>query len=254
MVARGTKAWEETAPALVDDPGSAGNADSGPEFVIRANTGIPGVDWLRADEVIVPPGFDERKTRGPAAYLRPLIFSRQLMLKNEFRDPAALVVQYEHEPDHMTLERVLNRVLSPHFDFIAIGGRPEGYGPSRILITPVVDWKDAFDIVFDDSILVLIVPHVSAGVRWEAEQLVARRALGKTLFVMPPTWKGFDADAMWTDGRALLAAHGLRLPPYDPAGMFVRLDPNGVVAESWPFEVVWSNTLVERIEHLLPQT
>ena len=158
----------------------------------------------------------------------------------------------------MTLEGVLNRVLAPHFAFIAIGGRPEGYGPTRILLPAGLDWKEVFNLHFENSILapilVLIVPHDSGGVSWEAEQLVARRALGKTLFVMPPASRRFDADAMWTAGRTLLADSGLRLPPYDPAGMFVRLHPDGAFAESWPFEVVWSNTLIERIEHLLPQT
>jgi tetratricopeptide (TPR) repeat protein len=273
VFARETEVWAKTTLALADveraletkedlytqvlhayvgDPAFAG----GHELVGRASAGIQHIDQMRGGEVIVPRGFDERKTRGPAAYLRPLITSGRLVLQNKFRDPAALVVQYEREPDQMTLEGALNRVLAPHFDFIAIGGRPEGYGPTRILLPAGLDWKDVFNLHFENSILapilVLIVPHVSDGVRWEAEQLVARRALGKTLFVMPPTSKRFDADAMWTDGRTLLADHGLRLPPYDPAGMFVRLDPDGAVAESWPFEVVWSNTLVERIEHLLP--
>ncbi len=274
VFARGTEAWAQTTLALADverplktkeglyaqvvrsfveDPGLAGDLDNAAELVIRASTGIQNVDRIRGGEVIVAPGFGERKTRGGVAYLRPLITSGELTLKNKFRDPAALAVQYEREPGHMTLEGVLNRVLSPHFDVIAIGGRPEGYGPSRILMTPDLDWKGVFNIVFDLSILVLIVPHKSDGVRWEAEQLVARRALGKTLFVMPPTSRRFDADAMWKKGRKLLANYRLRLPRYDPAGMFVHLDPDGAVAESWPFEVVWSNTLVERIEHLLPK-
>jgi hypothetical protein len=85
------------------------------------------------------------------------------------------------------------------------------------------------------------------------EQLVARRALRKTLFVMPPASERFDVAAMWAAGCTLLADYGLRLPPYDPAGMFVRLNPHGAVAESWPFEIIWSNTIVERIEHLLPK-
>jgi tetratricopeptide (TPR) repeat protein len=280
VVARGTKEWANTTLALADaeraletkedlyvqvldafadDPGFACDvdADLAADLAERASAGIQQIDRMRAGEVIVPPGFDERKTRGAAAYLRPLITSGRLMLQNKFRDPSALVVQYEREPDQMTLEGVLNRVLAPHFDFLAIGGRPEGYGPSRILMTPGIDWKDVFKIFFEDSalapILVLIVPHRSDGVHWEAKQLIERRALDKTLFVMPPTSERFNAAAMWTDGRLLLADHGLQLPPYDPAGMFVRLHPNGAVAESWPFEIVWSNTLVERIDHLLPQ-
>ena len=83
---------------------------------------------MRGGEVIIPPGFDERKTRGTAAYLRPLITSGRLVLQNEFRDPTALVVQYEREPDQMTLEGVLNRVLAPHFAFIAIGAGPKDTG------------------------------------------------------------------------------------------------------------------------------
>jgi hypothetical protein len=247
--------YNQVVCAFVEDPEFADGTDVDfvAEIVYRASTGIQRVDRMRGGEVIVPPGFDERGTRGGVAYLRPLITSGHLMLKNEFRDPAALVVQYEHEPDHMTLEGVINRVLAPHFDVIAIGGRPEGYGPSRILMPPDLDWKNAFNIVFDLSILVLIVPHDSEGVSWEAEQLVARRALGKTLFVMPPTSRHFDADTMWTEGRTLLAAHRLHLPPYDPAGRFIRLGPDGMVAESWPFEVVWLNTLTKHIEHLLPR-
>ena len=60
--------------AYVGDPAFAG----GYELVGRASTGIQDIDRMRGGEVIIPPGFDERKTRGTAAYLRPLITSGRL--------------------------------------------------------------------------------------------------------------------------------------------------------------------------------
>jgi hypothetical protein len=280
VFSRGTEEWAETTIALAgversletkedlyeqvlqafDDVSDfAGGPNSGHdvEAVVLATNGIERIDRMRGGEVILPPGFEERETRGAAVYLRPLITSGRLMLRNCFRNHAALVVQYEHEPDQITLEGVLNRILAPQFSLVSIGGRPEGYGPPRLVGSAGFDWKGLFNFIFDEHpvapVLVLIVPHVSDGVRWEVEQLIARQALGMTLFVMPPMSERFDAGAMWTEGRTLLADHGLRLPAYDPTGMFVRLDPDGGVAESWPFEVAWSNTLVEQIEHLLPK-
>jgi len=70
--------------------------------------------------------------------------------------------------------------------------------------------------------------------------------------VMPPLTEHLDVATMWEEGRALLGELELRLPRYDGEGMFVHLDADGQVSSSWPFDVVWSDTLLPRLTPLLP--
>jgi hypothetical protein len=245
--------YQDVVDALVEDFTFRGASEERSlEFGARATEGvqIAGRE-LMGGEVIVPEGFDDRKTLGPLIYLRPLMTSGRLILPNRFKDPAGLTVQYEREPEEMTLEGVLNRILAEHFSVVTLGGRPEGYGPSRIVIRD--NWKQVFDFVLRDCVLIMIVPHVSGGVRWEVEQLLDREVLDKTLVVMPPRSAHFDAGAMWAEGSELFAGLGLHLPPYDDEGMFMLLGADGDVSESWSFNVVWSNSLLARLEPLLPQ-
>ena len=139
--------YQDVVDALVEDFTFRGASEERSlEFGARATEGvqIAGRE-LMGGEVIVPEGFDDRKTLGPLIYLRPLMTSGRLILPNRFKDPAALTVQYEREPEEMTLEGVLNRILAEHFSVVTLGGRPEGYGASRIVIRD--NWKQVFDFV-----------------------------------------------------------------------------------------------------------
>jgi hypothetical protein len=100
--------------------------------------------------------------------------------------------------------------------------------------------------------VVILVPHQSEGVSWEVDRLVAEGRLTKTVFLMPPLANDFDVPAMWTEATAMMVSRGLTLPAYDPAGLIFQLGPEGGITESWPFEVVWTGTLINRLDHLLP--
>jgi hypothetical protein len=204
---------------------------------------------------ILPPGHRERTRRAEAVYLRPFVSSGRLVLRNAFRDPASLTVQFEREPEEMTLEAVLYRVLGGDLLFSAVGGHPEGYGLGRIytIVGESDTWRELVRGLVGRVQLIFIVPHLSEGVRWEIGQLTGEGALPRTLWVMPPTSPHFDVEAMWADAQPMLAELGLSLPRYDPAGMLMRVGHEGAVVESWPFEDVWTGILLQRIEHLLPQ-
>jgi len=245
--------YQQVIDALLADF-TLGGADQKRSLTIyvRAAEGIQIAGrQLMGGEVVVPDGFDERTTLGSLIFLRPLITSGRLVVRNRFQRPTALTVRYAREPEEVTLEGALNRILAEHFSVVSIGGRPESYGPSRLL-TGDDDWKRVFDFVLEDCVLVMLVPHVSDGVRWEVEQLIARNLLHKTIFVMPPLTEHLDVATMWEEGRALLGELELRLPRYDGEGMFVHLDADGQVSSSWPFDVVWSDTLLPRLTPLLP--
>jgi tetratricopeptide (TPR) repeat protein len=224
------------------------------ELLARADDGVRRTEFRLYGEPILPPGERERERRAEAVYLRPLVSSGRLVLRNAFRDPASLAVQFKREPEEMTLEAILYRVLGGDLLFTSVGGRPEGYGVTRVYTTADdgTQWREIVRLAVERAQLVFIVPHLSEGVRWEIGYLIEQGALPRTLWVMPPASPHFDVEAMWIEAEPMLAELGLALPRYDPAGMLVQVGPEGTMVESWPFEDVWTDALLDRIEHLLP--
>src|SRR6185369_9020526 len=150
--------YQQVIDALLADF-TLGGADQKRSLTIyvRAAEGIQIAGrQLMGGEVVVPDGFDERTTLGSLIFLRPLITSGRLVVRNRFQRPTALTVRYAREPEEVTLEGALNRILAEHFSVVSIGGRPESYGPSRLL-TGDDDWKRVLDFVLEDCVLVMLV-------------------------------------------------------------------------------------------------
>jgi hypothetical protein len=183
-----------------------------------------------------------RPDRGRLLYLRPLVSSGSLRLANAFRDPGALEVQFDVEPETLTLEAALYRVLGPAFEFTTIGGAADGLGATRLFSAGGLGWQEQFDLMVRSATVIAMVPHDSPGVQWELEQLRGRGLLGRCLFIQPPGSAG-----LVTGGARLLARLGIGSPAYEPSGQLFRVDAGGSLRDVLPFEEVWAGTLAGRL-------
>lgn len=195
----------------------------------------------------------ETKKRRQLLYLRPLLSAGQLLLPNQCL-ANAFRASYRTEPDNITLEALLYRALGVELDVISLGGRPEGYGATRMIAAAGgTEWQSTLKLLEETVDLILMVPNLSEGVRWEIELLSERRSLGKTLFVMPPLATDIDVPRLWAEATPMMAEYGLDLPTYQPHGIIFSFGPDGKVAERWEFGLLWKNKLLSAIEHLLPK-
>jgi hypothetical protein len=244
-------AGENTAP-LPKEENTDQHRKALREFGARAISGIQSIDRLRSGSPIVPAKYLNRAKRGMLLYLRPLLSASSLQLPNRCVS-GAFEVGFEREPDQLTLEALLYRALGTELNFMSLGGRPEGYGGTRLMMAAGgEDWRSLLPTLDKTTDLIVMVPHVSEGVRWELEYVVRTGALSRTLFIMPPHSTDTDVEAMWSGAVAILEEHNLRPPNYRSQGAILRFGPDGSVAEEWDFDTLWKNTLLREIEHLLP--
>jgi tetratricopeptide (TPR) repeat protein len=223
------------------------------DLVMKAIARIRWIERRGYAEPTVPPGFRERKRRGNLLFLRPLITSGHLTLENRCEVPA-FEVTFDPEPRQITLESLLYRVVGPELLFMALGGRPEGFGGDRlIMVAGGTEWHAMIEFLAEQASLIAMVPHVSEGVRWEVELLVRTGKIERTLMIMPPASTDTDAAAMWSGASGMMREHGLRLPVFRSTGAVLRFGAGGAVAEEWSFDTLWKNTFVREIEHLLPE-
>lgn len=242
----------ENTPPLPEGERSEQHIEALGGLGMRAIQALQDIDRLRDGSPVIPTGYLDRPMRGKLLYLRPLLSAGHLHLKNRCV-PGAFVVGYEREPDELSLEALLYRALVSELNFMTLGGRPEGYGGTRIIMAAGgEDWSSMLPDLEKDADIVLVVPHVSEGVRWEIEYLAQKGALDKTLFIMPPPSTDTDVEAMWSGAAALMAECGLIVPGYRPRGAILRFGHDGSVAEEWEFDTLWDNTFLREINHLLP--
>lgn len=218
-----------------------------------AMASLRSIDQSKGGEPIVPAGILEADRRGELLYLRPLLSAGRLLLPNR-SVAGAFKIGYPTEPENITLESLLYRVLAVEMSFMSLGGRPEGYGATRfIMATGGTEWQSTLKILEKTAELILMVPHLSDGVRWELKLLSERGSLSKTLFIMPPLATDVDVPKLWAEATPMMNEYGLEIPPYRPDGRILRFAPDGKVAEQWDFELLWKNDLLPAIEHLLPK-
>lgn len=216
------------------------------ELQFLDRTGIP--------QPRTPVGFAMRKTLGRVVFLRPMISSRNLVLENRFRNPRVFAVQFEVEPTVLPLESALYRALGENLDFQTVGGAPEGLGATRFYRIGGEGWKNLVSSMLATADIILMLPLDSSGVRWELEQIVESRALAKVVFIMPPGSSRLDMGMLWDRALLMVRDYGLEMPSFRDDGLIFRLGEDGRAVESFSFDVVWDNTLFQRLAPLLPAT
>lgn len=175
---------------------------------------------LSAPDDAEPPPF--------AVYLRPFSVTGRLMVSNRrLRGLPFMPRYYAHEAE-MEFERVLAAALPPDLPLLALGRPGEAIGAGRIAVPDEV-WKPMFQRLIEQARWIVMIPSDQGETRWEVQQLVAQRRLGKTIFIMPPSLKRgpIDLPDYWVRVRRGLAPDGVSLPAYTPAGQVFRLGRGG---------------------------
>jgi tetratricopeptide (TPR) repeat protein len=241
----------ENMPPLTKEDQASDIGGAIGELTIRAIVGIQSIDRLKDGEPVVPRNLFETEKRGQLFYLRPLLNAAGLRLPNQCI-ANAFTVGYRVEPDNITLEALLYRALAVELNSLSLGGRPDGYGSTRMIIAAGgTNWRSTLKELEERSDLIFMVPHLSEGVRWELELLIKRRALGKTLFVMPPLATDIDVAKLWAEAALMMGEYDLRVPPYQPDGSIFSFGPDGRIASKWEFQLLWNNELMKAIAPFL---
>jgi hypothetical protein len=100
------------------------------------------------------------------------------------------------------------------------------------------------ELLEESADLILLVPLLSEGVRWEIKPLSERGSLGKTVFIMPPLATDIDVPRLWAEATPMMTEYGLEAPPYRPDGSIFSFGRDGKVAERWGFGFLWKNKLL----------
>ena len=204
-------AYERVLAAFASNPAFSDFGAIGVEEVmVRAIAGLQRLDRADLPVPVLPPGFNERETRGNLLFLRPLTTARAVRLENRFTHPERFAVRFEPEPARFTLETAIYRALAEHLSFWSIAGHSDGTGASRMFVLGGDGWKDLALAQFDRADVILFVPSGSPGVRWEIEMLLAKALMTKALFLMPPHAPDYDVEGLWNSARRLPSA------TYDP--------------------------------------
>jgi hypothetical protein len=126
------------------------------------------------------------------------------------------------KPQLVDLETLITDMLAPHYDFISVGGITNVVGAGRIAAD---DWQRVVELLTQAARLIIFVPSDTAGCEWEAQQIISRNLLNKTLFFMPPSEK----QTIWNNTRQGWSKHGISLPHYNRSGAMFFIRETGEV-------------------------
>lgn len=191
--------------------------------------------------------FPDGKAPPELLFLRSFRSSKRVWLDNTFSFDSRWVLPYLKEPARLSLEAALVKGLGS-YACSAIGGLQDPLGMTRISAVLGRDlWKEAFVLYLQRVELIVALPDETEALAWELNYLVEQKALDRVLLIMMPHAVDARGESAWEHWRAILAASGAAIPPYDPAGGFVKLDDNGHEFEWWPFEALMSGRLIDAL-------
>jgi hypothetical protein len=170
-----------------------------------------------------------------------------LRVPNRFRNRSAMAVQFAVEPDPISVEAALYRVLGPYYHFSTIGGAADGLGATRLHMPGGTSWQLIFRVLVDRASLIVVVPQASAGVRWEVEHLLSAQLQTRCLFVLPPVSDDIDTPGLVAGGSELLGQLGIEAPAYNRDGLLFRVGSDCKLSQVLTFDEVWDDTLIQRL-------
>ncbi|HJZ80956.1 MAG TPA: hypothetical protein VKD91_11440 [Pyrinomonadaceae bacterium] len=188
--------------------------------------------------------------------LRPLITANASGVPNRFVNPFRHAWRFPEEPPTLTFEETLSRALGHFCSFASRGGDQEGFGIGRLSSLPSDEaqqpdmWKTLVKVMVVDEIIspiVLVYPSDSPGMQWELDLLTSSKCEQQTrLFMIPPDVND-DGAKRWSAAQQVLSARELDIPAWHPDGLIFRNDPNGKVAWTETFEMLWDGRLASLI-------
>jgi hypothetical protein len=102
---------------------------------------------------------------------------------------------------------------------VAIGRGAEELS-GRCLSFDDYEWRNAFEVLAEASLGILVVPSASEGLLWELNKLRDSTWLEKTIFIEPP---GFSSHR-WRQTSKELGIYGITLPEHSTTGMVFKLN------------------------------
>jgi len=218
------------------------------KLLATAERSIYGIDVKLSGNPPLP--SIPKDVKGTAIFLRSFQTSRTLSISNGFKRKSSSNSNHLRRLDTVNLEAALYAALWPTLIVHGIGGPTDSFGAGRFYTTGD-NWQDMLKALFEVADILVIVPHISDGLRWEVEFLIENDGLPKCLFVMPPSAENFDVGQMWQDAAGMMLEYGLHIPQYTKEGMLFTFGSNNQVLETLSFDNVWNNTLMGHLEHLL---
>ncbi len=195
---------------------------------------------------IAQPEIAVEQERAAGMLLRPLSATRRI----------TIVTPAQETP--LSLEAGLARALAPVVPLVYVGGGIHTAGGSLWAAVGEernAEWQDFVAWLLPSKEVVFFVPGESEGLQWELFHLIDHGMMRKTVFVMPPEpaqAAAFSPRDAWEHTRNAAGTRGLRLPPYEPEGAFVRIGDLQHDATMLEFEAIWtSGVLLQWIDDLL---
>ena len=114
--------------------------------------------------------------------LRPFAIENLISVKNPDKSGMLLFPSYHYEDASIGIERLISQALKPDKQLRVIGGSPTGPG---ILNFDNPEWKNQFHQLIKDAIGIIVIPLPGTEILWECEQLINKKLLSKTIFIIP---------------------------------------------------------------------
>lgn len=179
-------------------------------------------------------------------FLRPFSITRKLPVRNPYNSFGFLWPGAVGEPYEIDLESLLSNAFSSANPLIGLGKPGEAIGAGR-LETSDSDWQVEFKKLVFVAQVILVVPAISSGVRWEIDFLKEHDLLTKCIFVMPPgLGEGFAETWQCSIGQL-----PIEMPPYSSKGMLYSVDSSGRLHTKANLAVKTTRALAARFREVL---
>lgn len=162
-------------------------------------------------------------------YLRPFMTSGRLDVVNPMQARADRFLLGKY----FDAELAVSLALEGRAGMIAIGDTGKSVGAAK-LVTEDERWRELLVRCAERALAIVVVPYRRPSTMWEVRYLFSRpELLGKTLFLMPPTYLrpyalrilvGRSPARMWKAAAAELRAQQIELPGYRRIGGWIRMD------------------------------
>jgi len=146
-----------------------------------------------------------------ALFLRPFSVTRKLWVINPYKNMDQLWPGAVGQPASIDLELLLSDIFDPATPLIGLGepgdqviwgiGRIREAGslaPATASEQQLAPWQISIEKLARAARVILVIPAISDGTKWELDYLVRNGFLNKCVFIMPPSRKGdVEMAANW---------------------------------------------------------